>query len=97
MNTTQRTLAILAVPALLLAIPAMASMDDIKKPAAAQGERVPIAEVLKTVEAAGYTNLREVEYEHPVYEVEAFDKQGRPVEVYVHATSGKILGHELDD
>lgn len=45
----------------------------------------------------GYSNIREIEREGGHYEVEATDKDGQRVELYVDAFTGKVLRSERDD
>jgi hypothetical protein len=54
------------------------------------GELSP-AEVARKVEARGYTNAHDVEYDDGRWEVEATSSSGLPVELTVDAATGEIL------
>ena len=56
-------------------------------PAAAQ---LPVRDVYDRVEAAGYRDIREIEWDHGRYEVKASNAQGERVKLYVNATTGAV-------
>jgi len=57
------------------------------------GTPLSVEHVVAQVEAAGYTGVYSIEYEHSLYEVKALDPAGRKVELYVHPKSGELLKH----
>ncbi|MCP5366199.1 MAG: PepSY domain-containing protein [Hyphomicrobiales bacterium] len=63
---------------------------------AATPARLPVAEIAKRVEAAGYTDIRKIESDGRDTEVKARDAQGRYVEIKVDSATGEILGVEHD-
>lgn len=63
---------------------------------------VLVEAVLATVSGAGYTDVRDLERDGALYEVDARDANGRAVELFVSAADGRILsvqatGHDHDD
>jgi hypothetical protein len=54
------------------------------------------AEVVRKVEAAGYTNIHDLEYDDGRWELEATSPAGVPVDLDVDAATGKILNEERD-
>ena len=72
-----------------------------QEPARAQGEAaggapaMPLEQVLAQLKAEGYAEIYEIEREHDKYEVKAKSKEGRTVELYLDARTGKTL--EIDD
>jgi len=69
--------------------------------AVACGEIMPLADVLAAVRPHISGNVIETEFEREdgiwVYELKYIDPQGHMVEVYVDATTGRILKTEGDD
>lgn len=59
-------------------------------PVAAAEQRLTIQAIYDRVEAAGYRDLREVEFKHDHYQVKAHNKQGERVKLRVNATSGAV-------
>ena len=53
-------------------------------------------EVIVKVQAAGYTNVHDVDFEGGVWKVEANDSAGNDVELKVDPDNGRILGSEKD-
>jgi uncharacterized membrane protein YkoI len=51
--------------------------------------------VLDKLEAAGYTDFREIEREKNKYEVKATDPQGQRVELDVDPVTGEVLKTEV--
>jgi ABC-type glycerol-3-phosphate transport system substrate-binding protein len=83
---TRKTSAILAA---LLAIPAIAlasGSGDERPPANAK----PLSEIVKQVEETGHKTIVELEFEHGVYKIEAFDAQGRKVKLRADPVTGKL-------
>jgi len=62
---------------------------------AAPGTLSP-AEITRKVEAAGYTNIHDLEYDDGRWELEATSSAGVAVDVDVDAASGTILNEERD-
>ena len=52
--------------------------------------------VIANVQAAGYTNVHDVEFEGGVWKAEANDSKGNDVELKLDPDTGKILGSEKD-
>jgi hypothetical protein len=53
-------------------------------------------EIVAKVQAAGYTNVHDVEVEDGVWKVEANDAQGKDVEIRLNPNDGSIIGSEKD-
>lgn len=51
--------------------------------------------LLEQIEAKGYGNITEFEYEHGRYELEATDPEGRRVELEIDARTGLIVKTEV--
>lgn len=66
-------------------------------PMAPAGARLTIREIYDRMEAAGYHEISEIEWEDGHYEVEARDARGRAVELQVDGTSGAIQRIETQD
>ena len=62
---------------------------------AAPGTLSP-AEITRKVEAAGYTNIHDLEYDDGRWELEATSSAGVAVDVDVDAATGAILNEERD-
>lgn len=75
--------AFLALLAALLALPANA--DDSGGTA-----WLPLGEVVRRLEAAGYRNIEKVEREHGLYEARATGRDGERVKLTVHPRTGEI-------
>jgi len=54
------------------------------------------AEIVRTVEAAGYTNVNDLEFDDGRWEFEATSAAGARVELQVDGATGKILHEEAD-
>ncbi|ENO76078.1 PepSY domain-containing protein [Thauera mechernichensis] len=63
--------------------------------ATAQPNWLSVQDVLSKLEAAGYSDFREVEREKNKYEVKATDPQGQRVELDVDPVTGEILKTEV--
>ena len=62
-------------------------------PAAASTMAAPqltLRDIYDRVEAAGYRDIREIEWDHGRYEVKASNAQGQRVKLYVNASTGAI-------
>ena len=53
--------------------------------------------MLAQLKAEGYSEVYEIEREHDKYEVKAKNRDGRTVELYVDASTGKTLKTEEED
>lgn len=49
-----------------------------------------IRDIYDRMEAAGYRDIREIEYSHGRYEVEAHNAQGQRVKLHVNAQTGAV-------
>ena len=58
---------------------------------------MPMEQVLAQLKAAGYAEIYEIERERGRYEVKAKNQEGRQVELYLDAATGKVLESEHDD
>jgi uncharacterized membrane protein YkoI len=54
------------------------------------------AEILRAVESAGYTHVRDMEFDDGRWELDATSPAGMDVELEVDATNGQILHEESD-
>jgi len=57
-------------------------------PAGAQW--LPLGEIVRRLEAAGYRNIEKIEREHGVYEARATDRDGARVKLGIHPVTGEI-------
>ncbi|WP_159078692.1 PepSY domain-containing protein [Orrella marina] len=53
--------------------------------------------IIDRIEAAGYTDIREVERERGGYEAEVRDDQGRKVKLYLDPRTGEIINSRTRD
>ena len=58
---------------------------------------MPMEQVLAQLKAEGYSEVNEIEREHGKYEVKAKNREGRTVELYLDASTGKTLETEEED
>ena len=58
---------------------------------------MPMEQALAQLKAEGYGEVYEIERERGGYEVKAKDREGRTVELYLDAATGKVLESEEDD
>lgn len=58
--------------------------------AASAAPQLTIRDIYDRMEAAGYRDLREIEYDNGRYEVKARNAQGERVKLYVNATTGAV-------
>lgn len=56
-----------------------------------------IRDIYDRMEAAGYRDMREIEFSKGRYQVEARNAQGERVKLYVNATSGVVEHMRRDD
>ena len=62
-------------------------------PAAASTQAAPqlnIRDIYDRLEAAGYRDMREIEWDNGHYEVKASNAQGQRVKLYVNASTGAV-------
>lgn len=52
--------------------------------------KITIQQALSTAEKAGYTDIREIEFEHGKWEVKGRDAHGKKFKVKIDATSGEL-------
>ena len=83
---------LLVAGALAIAMPLAANAQT---GAAASGTLSP-ADVINKVQAAGYTNIHDVEFDDGRWELEATSPAGTDVDLEVDAATGKILHEEKD-
>jgi hypothetical protein len=89
-------------------VPLLASNDDHDHRESGSGEHwdddmgrgtgpwVDMKQVLATVTAAGYSDVREIERESRGYELYANDADGRRWEIKIDGRSGEIVGRERE-
>jgi uncharacterized membrane protein YkoI len=65
--------------------------------AAQSAPAMPMEQVLAQLRAEGYGEIYEIERERDRYEVKAQTREGRRVELYLDAATGKVLQSEEDD
>lgn len=81
------------------------ALADNEEPSSAAGEMaagapaMPLEQVMAQLKAEGYAEIYEIEREHGRYDVKAKTKEGRMVELYLDAQTGKTLqtDEEEDD
>lgn len=96
---SRRHIALLAATALVAAgsaqaqtaAPVEAAAPAAQTTQAAPGtQRLTIRDVYDRVEAAGYRNQREIEFEHGHYDVKALNAEGARVKLKVNAQTGAV-------
>ena len=75
---------------------AVADDDDITGPDVPRDQWRPVTEVIERFTSMGY-QVRGIEGDDNLYEVEAIDPNGLWVKAYVHPVSGEILKERSDD
>ena len=58
--------------------------------ASAPAQKLSIRDLAERLEAAGYRDILEIDYEHGRYEAKALNAQGAPVKLYVNAQTGAV-------
>lgn len=58
--------------------------------AAPAAPQLTLRDIYDRVEAAGYRDIREIEWDHGRYEVKASNTQGQRVKLYVNASTGVV-------
>lgn len=91
------TLSTAAIAAVTLTAPARAQAQAPSGAAAAATAPapLPLAQVLARLEAAGYTDVQEIERKRRHVEVKATDAQGRRVELRLDPATAQVLDTEL--
>jgi len=56
----------------------------------APAPQLTIRDIYDRMEAAGYRDIREIEWDHGRYEVKASNAQGQRVKLYVNASTGAV-------
>jgi hypothetical protein len=92
MTGTSNRWSAIAAAALVVAAPLATARAQA---GAAPGTLSP-AEITRKVEAAGYTNIHDLEYDDGRWELEATSPAGVPVDLDVDAATGSILNEERD-
>jgi hypothetical protein len=94
----RRSLVIAAIFALSFGVgrPVFADDDDTARTGVPRDQWRPITEVVEQFTAMGY-EVRGIEGDDNLYEVEAIDPNGLWVKAYVHPVSGEILKERSDD
>ena len=64
---------------------------------AATAPAIPMEQVLAQLKAEGYSEINEIEREHGKYEVKARNRDGRTIELYLDAATGKVLESDEED
>ena len=100
MNALRSSALLVLASAALLTLPAVHAQTPDAQPApaaaaaapatAAPAARLSIRDIYERASAAGYRDLREIEFEHGRYKVKGYDAQGARVKVYFNATTGAI-------
>ena len=70
--------------------------DDVRGPDVPRDQWRPVTEIIEQFTAMGY-QVRGIEGDDNLYEVEAIDPNGLWVKAYVHPVSGEILRERGDD
>lgn len=95
-HASRRTLVALAAATALglgIAQAQTASPSAVAAPAATMapaGAELTIRDIYDRMEAAGYREIREIEWDDGRYEVKARNAQGERVKLYVNARSGEV-------
>lgn len=64
-------------------------------PTGQQGNWLSLREVYDKLEAAGYSDIREIERERSGYEAKARDRDGRRVKLQIEPLSGKVIHQKV--
>ncbi len=54
-------------------------------------------QVRQALQVAGYTRIRDIDYDDGFWEAEATNAASQPVELRIESTTGKVLREKLDD
>jgi len=54
---------------------------------------IPFEDIAAKVKAEGFIEIKSIEYEHAMYEIQAHDSQGQLVELYYLSKKGDLLRH----
>jgi len=78
--------------ALLLSTPPLAlAQQGTGSAASSNATSLSPAEVVRKIEAAGYRDVRDVEYDNGHWEAEAIDKNGRRVDLRIDPSTGAVV------
>lgn len=58
---------------------------------------MPLSSILQHLQAEGYKNIKEIEWEHQVYEAKVFDQNGQELELKITPQTGAILNKPATD
>ena len=58
---------------------------------------LPAANVVQLLQAAGYTRVRDLEFDDGRWEADAYNAAGQRVELYINASTGAVEREKLDD
>lgn len=89
------TLSTAALAAVTLTAPARAQAPSGAAAVATAPAPLPLSQVLARLEAAGYTDVQEIERKRRHVEVKATDAQGRRVELRLDPATAQVLDTEL--
>ena len=64
---------------------------------AGSAQALPAAEVMRLLQQAGYTRVRDLEFDDGRWEAEAVNAAGQSVDLYINATTGAVEREKLDD
>ena len=92
MQQFQRSVALTAVFAITLAVAPMSAAESGAVP---QGTLSP-SEIVRRLEAAGYKNVHDVEFEDGRYEAEATSAAGTAVDLDIDPVSGQVTKEDPD-
>ncbi|ARU04139.1 hypothetical protein CCO03_05135 [Comamonas serinivorans] len=58
---------------------------------------LPAAQILQLLQQAGYTQVRDLEFDDGRWEAEAYNAAGQPVDLSINAATGAVEREKLDD
>jgi len=65
--------------------------------AAEQGQWLNLRQVYDKLEAAGYTDIREIDRERSGYEAKVRDGEGRKIKLYIDPRTGDVINRKTRD
>ncbi len=74
-----------------------ATTGDVLDDRAAGKTLITAAQVIASLESAGYTEIRDLDLDDAVWEADARGRDGQRVELRVNAHNGKVISEEIDD
>lgn len=93
MQSTLHQFLVATVASTVLAGGAVQAQVPATAPAAVQAPAaapLTVRDIYDRMDAAGYRDIREIEWDHGRYEVKAGNAQGERVKLYVNATTGAV-------